>query len=134
MTPFYANYGYHPVYTDCASPDQVRTLPDRLHQIHEVHAHCQLAIEKAQKAYKRYADRGHQDLSFAIGDRVWLESYNLSTDALSKKLAAKRLGPYTVLESVGPTSYHLDIPVSWKVHNVFHVGLLSRTKEDTIPG
>ena len=134
MTPFYANYGYHPVYTNRASPDQVRTLPDRLHQIHEVHARCQLAIEKAQKAYKQYADCGRQDLSFAIGDRVWLEAYNLSTDAPSKKLAVKRLGPYTVLESVGPASYRLDIPVSWKVHNVFHVGLLSHTKEDTIPG
>ena len=133
MTPFYANYGYHPVYTDCASPEQVQTLPDRLHQIHEVQARCQLAIEKAQKVYKQYANHGRQDLSFAIGDKVWLESYNLSTDAPSKKLAVKRLGPYTVLELVGPASYHLDIPVSWKVHNVFHVGLLSRTKEDTIP-
>ena len=134
MTPFYANYGYHPVYTDWASPDQVCTLPDQLHQIHEVQACCQLAIEKAQKAYKRYADQGQQDLSFAIGDKVWLESYNLSTDAPSKKLAAKRLGPYTILELVGPASYRLDIPVSWKVHNIFHVGLLSQTKEDTIPG
>jgi len=134
MTPFYANYGYHPVYTNRAHPDQVRTLPDRLHQIHEVQARCQLAIEKAQAAYKRYADRGRRDLSFAIGDKVWLESYNLSTDAPSKKLAAKRLGPYTVLEIVGPASYRLDIPPQWKVHNVFHVGLLSRTKDDTIVG
>ena len=124
MTPFYANYGYHPVYTDRASPDQVCTLPDRLHQIHEVQAHCQLAIEKAQRAYKRYANRGRQDLSFAIGDKVWLESYNLSTNTPSKKLVAKRLGPYTVLELIGPASYRLDIPVSWKIHNVFHVGLL----------
>ena len=134
MTPFYANYGYHPVYTDCASPNQVRTLPDQLHQIHEVHACCQLAIEKAQKACKQHVDCGCQDLSFTIGDCMWLESYNLSTNTPSKKLAAKRLGPYTVLEPVGPASYHLDIPVSWKIHNVFHVDLLSHTKEDTIPG
>ena len=38
------------------------------------------------------------------------------------------------MEMVEPASYHLDIPISWKTHNVFHVGLLSRTKEDTIPG
>ena len=134
MTPFYTNYSYHPVYTNQASPEQVHTLPDHLHQIHEVQAHCQLAIEKAQKAYKQYADHGRQDLSFTIGDKVWLESYNLSTDALSKKLAAKHLSPYMVLGLVGPASYCLDIPVSWKVHNIFHVGLLSWTKEDTIPG
>ena len=96
-------------------------------------ARCQLAIEKAQQIYKRYADHNRQDLSFAIGDKVWLESYNLSTDAPSKKLAAKRLGPYEILGLVGPTSYRLDIPTSWRVHNVFHAGLLSHTKVDTIP-
>jgi hypothetical protein len=134
MTPFYANYRYHPVYTDRTSPEQVLALPERLHQIHEVQARCQLAIEKAQRVHKQYADRKRQDLSFTVGDRVWLESYNLSMDAPSKKLAAKRLGPYSILERVGTMSYQLDIPATWRVHNVFHVGLLSRTKEDTIPG
>jgi hypothetical protein len=57
MTPFYANYGYHPVYTNHASPDQVLELPLHLQHIHEVQAHCQLAIEKAQQTYKRYANR-----------------------------------------------------------------------------
>ena len=132
-TPFYANYGYHPVYTNRASPDQVLELPMRLQHIHEVQARCQLAIEKAQRVYKRHADRSRQDLSFDIGDSVWLESYNLSTDAPSKKLTAKRLGPYKILEPVGPASYRVDIPAAWRIHNVFHAGLLSHTKEDTIP-
>ena len=133
-TPFYANYGYHPVYTNRASPDQALELPLRLQHIHEVHARCQLAIEKAQRVYKRNADRTRQDREFGIGDRVWLESYNLSTDAPSKKLAAKRLGPYEILERVGASSYRLSIPAAWRVHNVFHASLLSRTKEDSIPG
>ena len=55
-------------------------------------------------------------------------------DAPSKKLAAKRLGPYTVMEHIGNTSYQIDIPVTWQVHNVFHASLLSRTKEDRIVG
>jgi len=46
-------------------------------------------MEKAQQMYKCYTDHKHQDLSFAIGDKVWLEVYNLSTDAPSKKLPAK---------------------------------------------
>jgi hypothetical protein len=56
MTPFYANYRYHLVYTDCAGLDQVLTLPLRLQKIHEVHACCQLAIEKSQAIYKCYAN------------------------------------------------------------------------------
>ena len=101
------------MYTNHASLEQVQNFPDRLQHIHEVHAHCQLVLEKAQGVYKRYTNRRRQDLEFAIGDQVWLESYNLSMDALSKKLAAKRLGPYTVLERVGSTSYRIDIPVTW---------------------
>jgi hypothetical protein len=133
-TPFYANYGYHPVYTDCVSPEQILDTPLRIQHIYEVQAQCQLALEKAQKVYKCYADCHWQDLSFAVGDCVWLEVYNLSTDAPSKKLATKRLGPYTVTELVGPSSYQLDIPVGWRLHNVFHAGLLSCTQDDTIPG
>ena len=69
-----------------------------------------------------------------IGEKVWLESYNLSTDAPSKKLAAKRLSPYTITGKVGDTAYQLDIPITWRTHNVFHTSLLSRTKRDMIPG
>jgi hypothetical protein len=104
-TLFYANYGYHLVYTDRASPEQILDTPLRIQHIYEVQAQCQLVLEKAQKVYKRYANRHQQDLSFTIGDRVWLEAYNLSTDAPSKKLAAKRLGPYTITKLVGPSSY-----------------------------
>ena len=97
MTPFFANCGYHLVYTDWTTNDQVCALLERLQFVHEVHAHCQLAIDKAQKVYNRYADQNWRDLSFNVGDHVWLEAYNLSTDTPSKKLAAKRLGPYTIL-------------------------------------
>src|SRR5258706_3576190 len=134
MTPFYANYGYHPVYTDHTTNDQVRALPERLQFVHEVPARCALDLDNAKQVYKRYADRHRQNLAFTVGDKVWLESYNLSTDAPSKKLAAKRLGPYTILENIGPASHRLDIPITWRVHNVFHASLLSRTKEDTITG
>jgi hypothetical protein len=67
-----------------------------------------------------------------VGDKVWLERQNLSTDAPSKKLGAKQLGPYEILEQISPTAYKLSIPMTWQVHNVFHASLISKTKEDTI--
>ena len=134
MTPFYANYGYHPVYTDCTTPEHVQTLLERPQHIHEVHACCQLAMDKAQGVYKRYADWHCQDLEFAVGACIWLESYNLSTDVPSKKLTAKWLGPYMVQEKIGNSSYCIDILVTGQVHNIFHASLLSWTKEDKIIG
>jgi hypothetical protein len=71
---------------------------------------------------------------FSVGDKVWLESYNLSTDDPSKKLTAKQLGPYEIMENIGSNSHQLAIPVHWRVHNMFHASLLSKTKDNTILG
>jgi hypothetical protein len=57
MMPFYANYGYHPVYTDRAGPEQMLETLMRIQHIHEVQAQCQLALKKAQQVYKHYTDR-----------------------------------------------------------------------------
>jgi hypothetical protein len=132
--PFYANYGYHPVYTDQASPDQVLELPKHLHQIHETQARCQILLETAQKKYKKYANHCQDNTEFEVGDKVWLESKNRSMDAPSKKLSAKRLGLYEILDQISPTVYKLDILLTWRVHNIFHASLISKTKEDTILG
>jgi hypothetical protein len=52
----------------------------------------------AQKKYKKYADCHHENTEFNMGDKVLLEGKNLSTDAPSKKLGAKRFGPYEILD------------------------------------
>jgi hypothetical protein len=51
-SPFFANYGYHPVYTNCTSPAQVLEMPKCLQAIHKVQVKCQLAWDLAQKAQK----------------------------------------------------------------------------------
>ena len=43
-----------------------------------------------------------------------------------KKLAEKRYGPFEVLQKIGPSSYRLKIPQTWKgIHPVFNEILLS---------
>ena len=43
-----------------------------------------------------------------------------------KKLAEKRYGPFEILAQIGPSSYKLQIPSTWKgVHPVFNEILLS---------
>ena len=43
---------------------------------------------------------------------------------LSRKLAAKWAGPYRVIASVGPVAFRLELPPTWKIHDVFHVSQL----------
>ena len=41
-----------------------------------------------------------------------------------KKIAPKREGPFEIDEVLGPVTYRLKLPASWKIHNVFHATLL----------
>jgi Chromo (CHRromatin Organisation MOdifier) domain len=62
------------------------------------------------------------------GDRVWLKGKNLLIKG-KRKLMPKRDGPFTITEEVMPVAFHLDLPESMKVHDVFHIDLLSLYKE-----
>jgi hypothetical protein len=47
----------------------------------------------------------------------------------SRKLLPKRYGPFKVLECIGAVAYQLKLPPTMKVHDVFHIDLLSPYKE-----
>ena len=60
---------------------------------------------------------------------MWLKGKNLCTTHPSVKLRPKRFGPFEVTEVVSPTTYRLNLPLGWQVHNTFHGGLLTRYNE-----
>ena len=55
---------------------------------------------------------------FKKGDRVWLDTRNLKTNH-HKKIAPKREGPFEIMDVMGPVTYQINLPESWKIHNVF---------------
>ena len=59
------------------------------------------------------------------GDKVWLEATNLRLHYPSRKLAPKRHGPFEIIQVLSPLMYKLQLPSTWKIHNVFHALLLS---------
>ena len=70
------------------------------------------------------ANPKRRDLTFAVGNRVWLASAHLPLRVGTRKLAAKWAGPFPVEEQVGREAYRLTLPSSWKVHPVFHTSQL----------
>ena len=47
------------------------------------------------------------------------------------KLSPRFIGPYKVIEKVGPVAYRLALPLELeKIHNVFHVSILRRYMSD----
>jgi hypothetical protein len=45
------------------------------------------------------------------------------------KLRTKHYGPFKVTNTISHVAYQLQLPVSWKIHNVFHASYLSPYKE-----
>jgi hypothetical protein len=42
-----------------------------------------------------------------------------------RKLLPKRYGPFKVLEHIGQVAYRLKLPDSMKIHDIFHIDLLT---------
>jgi hypothetical protein len=70
---------------------------------------------------------------FKKGDKVWLDSRNLKT-IYHKKMKPKREGPFEITEVLGPVTYRLKLPATWRIHDVFHAALLKSYKENDIYG
>ena len=62
---------------------------------------------------------------FPPGSQVWLEATNLHLPFQMSKLNAKQYGLFKVLKAFSPVAYQLELPVIWRIHNTFHVSLLT---------
>jgi hypothetical protein len=81
-----------------------------------------LAAHKLAQA--RMAERRQNTFTpFTVGQKVWLDTRNIKTN-YHKKMAPKQEGPFKVEEVLGPVTYRLKLPTTWKIHNVFHAVLL----------
>ena len=82
------------------------------------------ALAAHELARNRMAERRKNTfIQFEKGQKVWLDSRNLKTNHHSK-IGPRREGPFIIKEKLGPLTYQLELPVSWKIHNVFHAILL----------
>jgi hypothetical protein len=139
VSPFFANYGYHPRFTQplgevAEGNPEVSKYVGALNRLHE---DLRAEVHYAQTAHAEQANRHrHPDPVLRVGDRVWLKRKNVKTTRPSNKLDYKLLGPYTILSKVGSRAYKLDLPPNAKIHPVFHISLLepSQPTSTTIPG
>jgi hypothetical protein len=131
MTPFFANYGYHPTLTNVPSAAQSGEPDKQVQQIYNTQMECKCAIECSQDVSKRAYDKWKGvNPGFRVGSSVWLEA---TMDKPSPKLASKHHGPFKITEKLSDLMYRLSLPAKWKIHDVFHVNVLSKAVPDTIP-
>src|ERR1700742_4725911 len=138
VSPFFANYGYHPRTTlsiDVSIPDS--NAHDFSRQLSELHSYCREQVSIAQAQYEGPANRLRLPVpdTFVPGALVWLNAKNIKTARPSKKLDHKRLGPFEILKRVSENAFRLKLPHSMRfLHPVFHASLLSIHRPNNISG
>ncbi|GJT42902.1 hypothetical protein Tco_0951617 [Tanacetum coccineum] len=90
---------------------------------------CGLRLEK-----KSYADKRRKPLEFSVGDYVLLKVSpwkGVVRFGKKGKLAPRFVGPFEIIEKVGPVAYRLDLPEELDgVHDTFHVSNLKKCLVD----
>ena len=132
QTPFFICYGTHPrlpvqlpTESDLPSLDQRISVSAYMQERHAIVAHAQKAMEAARQRMAAQVDPHRQELSFQVGDLVSLKTKHLMVSTLpSRKLFPKWIGPMRVQRIINSAAYMLELPKTWRAHNVFHVSLL----------
>jgi hypothetical protein len=122
QTPFSILMGYEPKADISNVPTSIPMLELRREVWKRAREDAHKFILQAQA---RWAQSKKEGRTFKEGDQVWLEGRNLHLDQPSAKLAPKRHGPFIIKRVLSPITYQLTLPHQWKIHDVFHVDLLT---------
>ena len=101
-----------------------KKYPSIKQQMHNLICDREEALAAHELAMRRISDR--QKNTFTLvkkGDKVWLDTRNIKTTN-NPKIGPRWEGPFKISDALGPLTYQLNLPTSWRIHNVFHVILL----------
>jgi hypothetical protein len=114
--------------------------PDILEEVEKQVRMVKENLRVAQSRQKSYADDRRRELSFDVGDFVYLmvsPMRGLRRFKVRGKLAPRFIRPFKILEKRGEVAYQLELPPQLSdMHDVFHVPQLKkclRVPEEQIP-
>ncbi|GJW86546.1 putative reverse transcriptase domain-containing protein [Tanacetum coccineum] len=91
-------------------------------------------LKAARDRQKSYADNRRKPLEFQVGDHVMLKVSpwkGVVRFGKKGKLAPRFVGPFEILERIGPVAYRLRLPEELSsVHDTFHVSNLKKCLAD----
>jgi hypothetical protein len=142
MSPFEALYGRNcrtPLHWDQPGERQVFG-PDILLEAKKNIRMVRENLKAAQSRQQSYADTRRRELSFEVGDYVYLKVSPIRGTkrfGVKGKLAPRYIGSYQIQARRGEVAYQLSLPENLSaVHDVFHVSQLKkclRVLEEQLP-
>ena len=77
-------------------------------------------MKAAQSRQKAYADNRRRPLEFEVGDKVFLK---VSPTGNKNKLAPRYIGPFEILDRIGPVAYRLAYLLFWRGCTMYFMSL-----------
>ncbi|GJT31132.1 putative reverse transcriptase domain-containing protein [Tanacetum coccineum] len=109
-------------------PELVQETTEKISQIKD-------RLKAARDRQKSYADKRRKPLEFSVGDYVLLKVSpwkGVVRFGKKGKLAPRFVGPFEIIEKVGPVAYMLDLPEELDgVHDTFHVSNFKKCLADS---
>ncbi|KAK6145306.1 hypothetical protein DH2020_022126 [Rehmannia glutinosa] len=136
MAPYEALYGRKCRSLVCWDEEGIRLLegPNLIQDTIEKVKIVKSRLKVAQDRQKSYIDQHRREIEYEVGEKVFIRVSpwkGILRFGKTGKLSPRYIGPYEILEKVGPLAYRLALPPELsQIHNVFHVSMLRRYRSD----
>ena len=142
LSPFFINHGFHPWMSfepDSTSYEATRqrlqtwSAEELTVKMNEILVFAKQHLAEAQKAMLRQTNKHQKDVNYEVRDMVFLNSRNIKTQQLLKKLNNKMFESFKIATKV-ERAFQLKLSRTILIHNVFHASLLQKAATDLLSG
>ena len=133
VSPFFANFGKEPnLFMDPRPNPQAEKAIVATNEMKKLHDMLRSRVTQTQDRVARQLQGKRKTApQLKKGDKVYLNTKNLKTRRMTKKLDQVKVGPFLIAERRGPQNYRLELPKDAHIHPVFHISLLEPADAST---
>ena len=140
LSLFFMNHGFHlwmsfeldsTSYEATQQRLQARSAGELTAKMNEILAFAKQHLAETQKAILRQTNKHWKNVNYEVRDMMFLNSRNIKTQRLLKKLNDKMFELFKIVIKVG-RAFQLKLSRTMLIHDVFHASLLWKAATDLL--